>query len=139
YCDQNRMKQVFVNLIKNAIEAMPQGGRVEIFAQSAGPDHVEVTVCDNGPGIPPEVLQRVGTPFITTKPHGTGLGLMVCVNIVYDHGGNLTLDSQPGTGTRVRVRLPVQPQSFGPAAAASATPTDKPVDRLTPVVTNSLL
>ncbi|MCL6637498.1 MAG: PAS domain S-box protein [Alicyclobacillus sp.] len=138
-CDQNRIKQVFVNLIKNAIEAMPQGGQVVISAKPAGSHHVEVTVCDNGPGIPPDVMQRIGTPFITTKPHGTGLGLMVCAKIIYDHGGELTLDTQPAAGTRVCVCLPVRPQPSRPTADPSEAPADKPANRPVPTLTNSLL
>lgn len=106
-CDENHLKQVFINLIKNAIEAMPGGGRVFVRAKRQGADHVRIEVQDEGCGIPPDQLPKVGEPFFTTKEKGTGLGLMVCYKIIQDHRGTLTIQSEVNKGTTVQVLLPV--------------------------------
>ncbi|WNG44868.1 HAMP domain-containing histidine kinase [Archangium minus] len=102
-----RLEQVFVNLITNAIDASPQGGRVELFAEETG-EQVLVRVVDQGHGIPPELTQRIFEPFFTTKQpgEGTGLGLALVSSIVQEHGGTLEVDSQPGAGTTFTVTLP---------------------------------
>jgi len=104
-CDGNQMKQVFVNVLKNAIEAMPEGGQVTIRTDRTD-DRVKVSVTDEGPGIPEELLAKLGQPFFTTKEKGTGLGLMICQNIMENHGGKLTIGSTPGCGTTVEIELP---------------------------------
>lgn len=104
-CDRNQIKQVFVNVIKNAIEAMPDGGDVLIRLFRDG-ETVVIEFYDQGPGIPPDQLQKLGEPFYTTKDKGTGLGLMVSHKILTDHGGSLKLESEPGVGTCVRILLP---------------------------------
>ncbi|WP_426449851.1 PAS domain S-box protein [Paenibacillus sp. S-38] len=107
YCEENHLKQVFINLMKNALEAMPRGGRLEVTASSGEEDgDVCVTLEDNGPGIPAELLKRLGEPFFTTKEKGSGLGLMVSQKIVAEHGGRLSIDSREGGGTTVSVTLP---------------------------------
>ncbi|MBX5436428.1 MAG: PAS domain S-box protein [Alicyclobacillaceae bacterium] len=106
-CEQNHLKQVFINLIKNAMEAMPNGGRIFVRAQRHGEDHVLIEVQDEGCGIPPEQLPKLGEPFFTTKEKGTGLGLMVCYKIIQDHKGKLTIQSEVDKGTTVQVLLPV--------------------------------
>ncbi|MCL6627117.1 MAG: PAS domain S-box protein [Alicyclobacillus shizuokensis] len=107
--DAHQLQQVFINLLKNAIEAMPGGGKivVQLLAQEG---QVCVRIQDQGCGIPPQALARIGEPFLTTKPNGTGLGLTVSHKIIQEHGGSLHFDSQPGQGTTVDIRLPlVQP------------------------------
>ncbi|HSP78890.1 MAG TPA: ATP-binding protein, partial [Myxococcaceae bacterium] len=111
-----RLEQVFVNLLTNAIDASPPGGRVECFAEQQG-EQLLVRVVDQGHGIPPEVAQRIFEPFFSTKQpgEGTGLGLALVSNIVREHGGTLELDSQPGAGTTFSVTLPAVRRTTGVA------------------------
>ncbi|UUZ81696.1 ATP-binding protein [Paenibacillus sp. P26] len=102
------MKQVFINLLKNAMEAMPKGGSVAVSASSPDARTLSVTIQDDGPGMPEEVLKRLGEPFYTTKEKGTGLGIMVSQKIVTEHLGTLDVASLPGQGTTVTVTLPVR-------------------------------
>ncbi len=104
FADPNQLRQVFINLILNAIDAVPEGGRVEIDVRTAG-SSVSGLVRDNGPGIPAERLQKAFEPFFTTKEGGTGLGLAVAQRIVSEHGGTLTLESRRGFGAIARVTL----------------------------------
>lgn len=105
--DPDQIKQVLINVVKNAIEAMPDGGRVEIGTSICG-DELEITVQDEGAGLTKEQLARVGKPYYTTKEGGSGLGLMMCRSIAERHRGRLTLESAPGCGTRVQLILPLQ-------------------------------
>jgi signal transduction histidine kinase len=100
------LNQVWQNLIDNAIDAAPESGHVEVSAV-ARPDAVVVTVADNGPGVPAELIEKIFDPFFTTKPQGsgTGLGLDIARRIVRQHDGNLELESKPGR-TAFRVILP---------------------------------
>lgn len=107
WLDHDQMKQVFFNLIKNALEAMPAGGKLTVATQSAA-GHVVVSVADTGAGIPPEQIGRIFDPYRSTKPDGSGLGLMVVRRIVQEHGGALDVDSAVGKGTVFRVRLPIR-------------------------------
>ncbi|WP_375767410.1 ATP-binding protein [Archangium gephyra] len=102
-----RLEQVFVNLVTNAIDASPRGGQVELFAAEDG-EQVRVRVVDQGHGIPPELAQRIFEPFFTTKQpgEGTGLGLALVSSIVREHGGTLEVDSQPEASTTFTVTLP---------------------------------
>jgi len=106
--DVGRMKQVFLNLLTNAVQAMPGGGKLDISSKRVG-DEVVVRIADTGNGIPPEQLSRVFEPFFTTKPvgQGTGLGLSVSLGIVQEHGGRITVDSQPEKGSVFSIWLPV--------------------------------
>ncbi|MFB5190248.1 PAS domain S-box protein [Alicyclobacillus fastidiosus] len=105
HCDPNQVKQVLVNIIKNALEATTEGGQVHLVAEERT-DVVEISVRDTGAGIPYEHLAQLGNPFFTTKERGTGLGLLVSRRIVQAHGGSLHIDSVVGQGTTVLVRLP---------------------------------
>ena len=104
--DVDLLKQAFYNLIKNAVQAMPQGGTLSISC-SSDEHSVYVDVMDQGSGIRQEDAQRLFTPFFTTKANGNGLGLMVVERIVRDHGGRLSFESQVGEGTRFRLAFPV--------------------------------
>jgi signal transduction histidine kinase len=109
--DENQMKQVLLNLVHNALQAMPAGGQMEIRtaeSQKVGRNGVMVSVRDNGVGIPLEDQTRIFEPFFTTKADhgGTGLGLSVTYGIVSDHGGEIELVSQPGLGSIFTVWLP---------------------------------
>ena len=105
--DRSRLEQVLVNLAVNARDAMPQGGVLRISVAGAG-DGIEVRVADEGTGMDPEVADRAFEPFFTTKPagEGTGLGLATVHGIVTDSGGEVAIDSAPGSGTVVRFTLP---------------------------------
>ena len=111
-CDENQMKQVFVNVLKNAIEAMPDGGKVTVSTTRAG-DYVRIRVKDEGEGIPDHLLESIGEPFFTTKENGTGLGLMICHKIMENHGGKLTISSRQGEGTVVDIDLPCEGKNAG--------------------------
>jgi two-component system NtrC family sensor kinase len=118
--DRHRLGQVFVNLILNAADAMPEGGRLTVeanyrVAETAG--WAEVVIADTGIGISTEVLPHIFEPFYTTKPQGTGLGLSVSRNIVEEHGGKIAVHSAQGQGTRFTVLLPAGPPEGRPAAA----------------------
>jgi two-component system NtrC family sensor kinase len=117
--DARALNQVFLNLLKNAAEAFEgRRGRVEVHARLEE-EQVVVEVRDDGPGVPVELQERLFEPFFTTKPagKGTGLGLSISQRIVTEHGGRIEFDSEPGRGTRVRVRLPAR----GTREAAGAT------------------
>jgi two-component system sporulation sensor kinase A len=107
-CDENQMKQAFLNFIKNAIEAMPQGGHVYLTVRPVG-RKVIIEIRDEGNGIPEEILQNLGQPFYSTKEKGTGLGLMVSYKIIKDHMGTISIDTQVGKGTCFRIELPKHP------------------------------
>ncbi len=111
YGNANRLEEVFVNLLTNAIDASSPGGQVYIVSTiSGGPDkEVQVFVSDGGQGIPPENLDKIFEPFFTTKPpgEGTGLGLYITYRILNDHRASISIDSQPGKGTTVSIRFPL--------------------------------
>ncbi|MEW9698246.1 PAS domain S-box protein [Paenibacillus sp. SI8] len=106
-CEENQLKQSFINLIKNAMEAMPTGGQIHILLQDEGYGHIRIVIKDEGDGIPDEVLERLGEPFYTTKEKGTGLGMMITHKIIEDHQGYLRVESKVGEGTIVTVILPI--------------------------------
>ena len=102
------LKQAMLNLLVNARQAMPGGGRIELCARPGPNSHVTVTVRDTGCGSPPELYEQLFQPFFTTKPEGTGLGLCITKRIIEDHGGSLRLDSRQGEGTCVTLELPAR-------------------------------
>ena len=105
--DAAQIKQVLVNLIKNAMQAMTRGGTLTLQTGS-GADSVWISVSDTGRGIPPDQMNHIFEPFYTTKKKGTGLGLMIVQRIVRQHGGHIELQSNLGQGTTFRIRLPSQ-------------------------------
>src|SRR5262249_28324770 len=113
--DAEKLKQVIINLVVNALEAMREGGKltVRVATEASGredgekrADRVVVGIEDTGPGIEPQVLTQVFDPFFTTKEAGTGLGLSIVRKIVDQHGGEVRIESERGRGTRVRVAIP---------------------------------
>ena len=106
--DAEKLQQLFLNLILNAIDAMPDGGRLQLRLDVSDSHHVVVDVEDDGTGISPEDLQRIFDPFVTSKEsgRGSGLGLVVAHGIAVDHGGDIEVESELGRGTRFRVQLP---------------------------------
>ncbi|MCM3735801.1 ATP-binding protein [Bacillus cytotoxicus] len=105
-CDEKQMKQVFLNIIKNAIESMPGGGNIIVEANVAH-EQIVVSVTDEGCGISKEKMDKIGAAFYTTKENGTGLGLMVTYKILEEHHGEIEFESELGVGTRVNIKLPV--------------------------------
>jgi two-component system NtrC family sensor kinase len=103
----DELAQVFLNLVLNAVDAMPESGTLRVTTGSAEDGFLTAAFSDTGCGIPPENLQRIFDPFFTTKPDGTGLGLSVSAGVVSRHGGTITLQSQVNQGTTFTVRLPV--------------------------------
>lgn len=106
--DRDQFRQVFINLVQNAIEAMPEGhdGLVTVHGEGGGSSPWRIVVEDNGPGIPPEIQEKIFQPLFSTKAKGTGLGLAVVAGIVERHGGSLTVESKVSEGTRFIVTLP---------------------------------
>ncbi|GAE35490.1 sensor histidine kinase [Halalkalibacter akibai JCM 9157] len=106
YCESNQIKQVLINIVKNAIEIMPDGGNVWITVRQEE-TLVKTIIRDEGKGIPKERLVRLGEPFYTTKEKGTGLGLMVSRKIIEEHRGTLSFASTVNIGTEVTMILPI--------------------------------
>ncbi|GAE36804.1 PAS domain-containing sensor histidine kinase [Halalkalibacter akibai] len=107
-CVPNQLKQVFINLIKNAIEAMPTGGVITIHASQQQDTSIRIVIEDEGGGIPQEFLDKIGTPFYTTKEKGTGLGLMTTLKIIDFHHGTLNISSVINKGTKIEIILPLE-------------------------------
>ena len=114
--DREQIRQVWLNLAVNALEAMKEGGELRVRCRAGEDDQVVVEFVDNGPGIAGDVLARVGQPFFTTKERGTGLGVAIAQRIVERHGGAITYEGAPSRGTVARVTLPA---AQVPAAAAA--------------------
>ncbi|RCX14458.1 PAS domain S-box-containing protein [Fontibacillus phaseoli] len=106
HCEENQLKQVFINVLKNAMEAMPYGGKITLSLTEDNGREAVIQVIDEGEGIPKERLERLGEPFYTNKEKGTGLGLMVTQRIIEGHKGKMTIDSEVGKGTVVTITLP---------------------------------
>ncbi|MDD5287122.1 MAG: ATP-binding protein [Desulfuromonadaceae bacterium] len=104
--DGEKLRQAFLNIVINALQATPSGGRV-IIALHKTKSWIEISFCDSGPGIALENLQRIFEPFFTTKSDGTGLGLAITKKIIEGHGGTLHIESEMGKGTTVVVFLPL--------------------------------
>lgn len=136
--DAEQLRQVLMNLIHNAIQAMKGAGRVVVATRrrpgrqpsaptSAGSgDWVEITVRDEGPGIAPQVLKNLFVPFFTTRDKGTGLGLAISQRMVQEMGGRIEVASQPGAGATFSVLLPVAPEPLAGARAAGALSPPRP-------------
>ncbi len=109
WADPDQLQQVFLNLLLNARDAMTNGGKIEVM-MSAGDQYVTVIIRDSGIGMDTKTISSAFTPFYTTKPAGTGtgLGLAVCYGIINAHGGEITISSEPGLGTSVKISLPIE-------------------------------
>lgn len=105
--DKERLREVFLNLIKNAMEAMPEGGDIRVSVTHRSKAAL-VRVRDEGPGIPDEVLPHIFEAYYTTKPEGSGLGLVSVYNAVAEHGGRIEVETRPGKGTTFTLMLPVR-------------------------------
>ncbi|WP_053365916.1 ATP-binding protein [Bacillus sp. FJAT-27245] len=106
-CEKNQIKQVFLNIFKNAMEAMGDGGEIEITLRNDQAGKCLITVQDEGCGIPEEILPRLGEPFYTLKEKGTGLGLMICHKIIKQHHGSIVYESRVNEGTLITITMPL--------------------------------
>ncbi|MFS0661778.1 ATP-binding protein [Niallia alba] len=109
-CEEKRLKQVFINLLQNAIEAMPEGGYISIKGTSLGDGNISIEIIDQGVGISDERISTLGEPFYTTKEKGTGLGLMTCYKIIESHNGKLIFQSELNKGTKATIIFPAATQ-----------------------------
>ena len=104
-CDPDKLKQVFINIISNGLEAMAHGGAISVSTERL-PNGIEVRIADEGTGIPEEELEHIFEPFYTTRETGSGLGLSISYKIIEAHGGEIWADSSPGKGTSFIIQLP---------------------------------
>ena len=110
--DFGQLRQAFINIVINGIEAIGKGGHLRVSTRPLPEENgVEIVFQDDGPGIPPELMQKIFDPFFTTKEKGTGLGLSVVYGIVERHKGHVSVESEPGKGTRFTIRLPAARES----------------------------
>lgn len=107
YCDSNQIKQVFINVLQNSVEAMENGGVITFLATRFGSKDIKFNFTDQGCGISKERIERIGEPFYSTKEKGTGLGLMISHKIIKEHGGIMHVDSTVNIGTTVEIILPI--------------------------------
>lgn len=120
---ENQIKQVFINILKNAIEAMVDGGKISVLCKLEG-ESVIIRIADQGPGISQEQLSKMGQPFYTTKDKGTGLGLMVTYKIIDNHNGTVTAHSEVGEGAIFTISLPY---SAPPSRSSNTTTASEPI------------
>jgi two-component system, NtrC family, sensor histidine kinase HydH len=132
--DAEQLRQVFLNLTLNALQAMPQGGRLQIATnlrratrRGAAAAFVEVRFRDNGVGIPPHDLKNLFIPFFTTKEKGTGLGLPISQRIIENHGGTIEVRSQPGAGASFTVLLPIEADAYSSYSFAAEAKKGPPL------------
>ena len=116
-CSPSQIRQVFLNLIVNAVDAMAtmdRRGVLTLRTRITSSDTVQIDISDNGPGISDDVIGKIFDPFFTTKPvgQGTGMGLSICYRIIENHGGTITVNSKPGKGTVFTITLPRQGESL---------------------------
>lgn len=126
--DADQLEQVLLNLLSNAVDAMPRGGTVRLALGHEADGRVKLEVSDEGLGIPPEIQGRIFDPFFSTKEigKGTGLGLAISYGILKDHGGDILVRSKPGQGTTFTILLPPEGSPEAIASAATRTPTPTP-------------
>ncbi|MGO4886969.1 ATP-binding protein [Anaerobacillus sp. MEB173] len=108
-CEESQLKQVFINIIKNAIESMPNGGLIVIEVRKKDEEHIYIKIADQGKGISKERIKKLGEPFYSTKEKGTGLGLMISYKIIESHNGRIVVESEENKGTEFTIILPVHP------------------------------
>jgi two-component system, sporulation sensor kinase E len=105
-CEGNLMTQLFLNVLKNALEATSSMGTISVSLQQ-GDNALQIIIKDDGHGIPDNILPLIGQPFYTTKEGNPGLGLLICYQIVENHGGKMNIESKEGCGTTVSIEFPV--------------------------------
>lgn len=108
FIDAGQLRQVFTNILINAADAIENRGTITITTSHSTDAFIEVSICDTGKGMPPDVLAKVFTPFFTTKEKGTGMGLAIVENVVRAYGGEISAESEPGKGTTFHLRFPTR-------------------------------
>ncbi|WP_158217643.1 PAS domain-containing protein [Lottiidibacillus patelloidae] len=108
YCEKNQIKQVYINMFKNAMDAMPKGGVIKVTVDVMPCNYLLIQFKDEGVGIPKERLKKIGEPFYSTKEKGTGLGIMICDRIIARHGGEISFESEENVGTTVSISIPIK-------------------------------
>ena len=116
YVDAEGIRQVFWNLSRNALKAMPEGGILRLSTSTSG-ENVAVELFDSGAGMDEEEASRLFTPYYTTKQHGTGLGLAIVQSVISDHGARISVSSRPGEGTTFRMEFQPRPAKHSTDAA----------------------
>ncbi|WP_202079396.1 PAS domain-containing sensor histidine kinase [Caldalkalibacillus salinus] len=111
-CEENQLKQVLINILKNSLESMDGGGKILIKVDVTDEQYIRISVIDQGCGIPDERIPKLGEPFYTTKEKGTGLGLMISHKIIRSHRGHIEIESKVSQGTEVRITLPINPEEI---------------------------
>ncbi|MDO3377474.1 sensor histidine kinase [Geoalkalibacter halelectricus] len=132
WVDEKQIQQVLFNIFINAMQAMEQGGIIEVASmlEARGAEHwVRVRIGDNGPGIAPEALEQIFTPFFTTKSQGTGLGLAICRQLLDEHQGRLCVENQVGQGAIFTLELPTEPVGRNAEGGADRGKTQDPGGR----------
>lgn len=104
YIDPRSIRQLLLNMVTNALDAMPKGGIVTISTKNTA-SKILLSITDSGVGIPAKIKEKIGTPFFTTKEYGTGLSLAICYSIIQRHSGRITVESEPGNGTTFTIEL----------------------------------
>jgi len=138
--DESQIRQVMVNLVQNAVQAMPEGGKLTLGAANIALEkdnecalpygrYIQVTLADTGEGIPPENLPKIFDPYFSTRPGGVGLGLAICYSIVKRHGGCIRVESEPGRGSSFHVILPALAGPEPPPARKAEPPADRAEQR----------
>lgn len=108
YCNENHIKEVFIHILQNAMEAMPSGGTIKVQIHRQGLDNIKISFIDQGYGISKERMKTIGEPFYCLNEKGTGLGLMISNKIVHEHGGDIQIKSEVNKGTTVDMILPIR-------------------------------
>jgi two-component system, sporulation sensor kinase B len=110
--DEHKLKQGLINIIKNGVEAIDQGGVIHLYRYKVTKRNITIAIEDNGKGMTEQELEQIGLPFYTTKAKGTGLGMMVTYKLIQDMGGRLRYESELNEGTRVLLTLPLCTESI---------------------------
>jgi PAS domain S-box-containing protein len=110
YWDNRQIRQVLINLIQNAIEAIDNNGHIIVSLKKKNNGEIEICIMDNGPGMPKNVLSKIFNLYFTTKAHGTGIGLSLVQRIIFEHGGSIDIESEPAQGSSFVIRLPISVQ-----------------------------
>jgi len=113
--DARKIRQALLNVVLNALQASPRGGKVTLAVARSGPETVRIRVVDRGAGMTKQVLERIRKPYFTTRSGGSGLGVAIARALVEQHDGRMLIESEPGKGTTVTIELP----TAGPAVVAT--------------------
>jgi signal transduction histidine kinase len=108
YWDKRQIRQVFLNIIQNAIDAIIKNGKIQLSIFQTNSNEIEINISDDGPGMPAEISSNIFNLYFTTKAQGTGIGLSIVQRIIFEHGGIITVESEPNIGTKFIIRLPVR-------------------------------